>query len=326
MKKVQFKEAIGEQLAHDICEIKGQKIKQVAFKRGHIIRHEDEDYLLELGKQNFFVLEAGDEDLIHEEDAARIMFDTINNGDFTATNVSMGKISFLAKHDGFFCVNPKLLADFNYLGAISAASINQMRYVQKGQEVASMRIIPLFTTSAHIKQIKNFAHAQDMFKILPITNTNIHQITTGSEVASGRIQDGFKPKLTQILQQFQLDIAKYSVITDEKDLITAQILEAKASGAKLILVTGGMSVDPDDLTPGAIKATGANIITYGTPIIPGSMFLYAELDGTPILGLPGAVIFEDKTAFDLLLPYALTNTEISNYEIMQMSVGGMLNA
>lgn len=325
MKKVKFENAVGQRLAHDICEIKGEHIKRVAFKRGHLITASDHDYLAELGKQHFFVLEAGDESLVHEEDAAYAMFDTINNGDFSCSPVSMGKISFIANKDGFFVVDKKLLTDFNYLGEISAASIPNMRYVKKGQEVASMRIIPLFTTVAKLESIKSFKNATAMFKIATIENTKISQITTGSEVASGLIDDGFKPKLDSILDRYDLTISDYSVVTDNKGLISEQITSAKAKGAELILVTGGMSVDPDDLTPGAIKDSGANIITYGTPIIPGSMFLYGVLDGTPILGLPGAVIFEQKTAFDLLLPYALTNTEISNYEIMEMSVGGMLN-
>lgn len=325
MKKVKFEAAIGNKLAHDICEIKGQDIKRVAFKRGHLITENDKEYMAELGKQNFYILEDGDDNLVHEEDAAHIMFETINNGDFEVTNVSMGKISFIAKNDGFFFVNKQLLTDFNYLGEISAASIQNMRFVKKGDEVASMRIIPLFTTSEKIEQIKQFSNAKEMFKVLPIENTNIHQITTGSEVASGIIEDGFKPKLQEILERYNLSISNYQIVTDNKEDITNAILNAKSNGAELILVTGGMSVDPDDLTPGAIKDSKANIITYGTPIIPGSMFLYGTLDGTPILGLPGAVIFEKKTAFDLLLPYALTNTAITNYQIMEMSVGGMLN-
>lgn len=325
MKKVNFKQAVGSKLAHDICEIKGTEIKRVAFKRGHLIKTEDCEYLQSLGKQHFYILEDDDEDLVHEEDAARIMFETINNGDFYGSDVAMGKISFLAQHDGFFAVDKALLTDFNCLGQISAASISNMRYVKQGQEVASMRIIPLFTTNDHIAQIKAFNNAKAMFKIIPIKNTNISQITTGSEVASGKIADGFKPKLTQILNQFGLVVNDYSIVTDETKLIKNQILAQVANGANLILVTGGMSVDPDDLTPGAIKAAGAEIITYGTPIIPGSMFMYATLGETVILGLPGAVIFEARTAFDLLLPYALTSTEISNYQIMEMAVGGMLN-
>ncbi len=325
MKKVTFKEAIGERLAHDICEIQNEDIKRVAFKRNHTISVDDEQYLSRLGKKHFYVLEDGDDHLIHEEDAARIMFETINNGHFLESDIAMGKINFLAKTDGFFQVDSHLLTNFNLLGNISAACINNMSYVKKGQVVASMRIISLFTTKQHIDKIKNFNHAQAMFRILPIKASNIHQITTGSEVASALVEDGFKPKLDDKLNTFDLTINNYQVVIDDKFEITNKITGALNAGADLILVTGGMSVDPDDLTPGAIKDSGANIITYGTPIIPGSMFLYSTHKDAVILGLPGAVIFEQTTAFDLLLPYALTKTNIDQKDIMMMAVGGLLD-
>ncbi len=324
MKKVSFENAIGQKLAHDICEIISEK-KHVAFKRGHVVTSDDKDYLQRLGKNNFYVLDENDTDLIHEEDAASIIFETINDGSFYQSAISMGKISFLAKKDGFFTVNKELLTNFNLLGDISCGCIANMTYVKKGCEVASVRIIPLFTTSAHITAIKSFANAQNIFSILDIQNTNIHQITTGSEVAKGIIKDAFHSKLNSKLATFNLAINNYVIVEDNKELIINQIKNSIDQNAHLILITGGMSVDPDDLTPGAIKDVGANIITYGTPIIPGSMFLYSVLNDTPLLGLPGAVIFEEKTAFDLLLPYALTNKQITTKQIMEMSVGGLLN-
>lgn len=322
MRKVNFTEALRMPLAHDICEIKGQEIKRAAFKRGHIITEEDENYLLELGKQHFYVLEEGDENLIHEEDAAMHMYKHFANDDFKPSPISMGKISFIANTEGFFRVNKQLLTDLNMLGEISAACKPDFKYVKAGSEVASMRIIPLFTTTDKLDEISKLAN--NLFSISKINVNNISLITTGSEVASGKIEDGFKPKLDQILSSFNLTIQDYTVVTDDKKLITAKIIDSLEKNPDVILVTGGMSVDPDDLTPGAIKGSGANIITYGTPIIPGSMLLYGLINGIPIMGLPGAVIFEQKTAFDMLLPYALTNTPITKSEIMEMCVGGML--
>ncbi|MFV0246697.1 MAG: molybdopterin-binding protein [Mycoplasmatales bacterium] len=323
MIRVNLQEAIGYPLAHDIVSIK-ETSKEVAFKRGHIIKDKDQKLLLSLGKQNIYILEPSDNNLIHEEDAAFIIFDTINNNDFICSEVSLGKVSFIANKEGFFTVNKELITKFNMLGDISLASIKDMTYVNKGDIVASVRIIPLFTTTSHIDLIKSFKDAKDMFSILTITNTNIHQITTGSEVYSKKIEDAFKPTIENKLEKFGLKVSSYNVVSDDKELIKEQINDSLSLGANIILVTGGMSVDPDDLTPGAIKDTGSNIIAYGTPIIPGSMFLYSKHNNTYILGLPGAVIFEDITAFDLLLPYALVNKHISKEDIMSMSVGGLL--
>ncbi len=326
MKKVSFKDAINQHLAHDICEIKGTTTKRVAFKRNHLIKKEDEEKFLELGKKNFYILEKGDEDLIHEEDAANIIADKCNqNNHFYKSDISMGKINLLANKEGFFKVSHEDLINLNLLGDISCSSISNYTYVKKGDLIASMRIIPLFTTKSKIKQINNLKTKEDIFQIIEPKIKKVAIVTTGSEIFSGKIKDGFYPRLKEKLENFNLHIKKQVLVDDKKEDITKAILEFENKGYDLILATGGMSVDPDDLTPGAIKDSGANIISYGTPIIPGSMFLLSYLNNSTILGLPGAVIYEEKTAFDVLLPKVLLKEKLTNYDVQSFAIGGILH-
>lgn len=325
MKKVAFKDAVNQHLAHDICEIEGQTIKRVAFKRNHLITDKDEEVFLKLGKKHFYVLENGDDNLIHEEDAARVLADKCNqNQQFNQSNVSMGKINLMAQTNGFFKVSATDLINLNLLGEISCGSISNYSYVQTNDLVASMRIIPLFTTKAKIKAINELQTSTDIFQIIKPKVTKIGVITTGSEVFSGKVTDGFYPRLQEKLGQFDLTISKQVFVDDQKKEITAAINQFEQDGYDLILVTGGMSVDPDDLTPGAIKATGANIISYGSPVIPGSMFLVAYLNQATVLGLPGAVIYEKRTAFDVVLPQVLLKERLTNYDIQSLAIGGIL--
>ncbi len=325
MKKVAFKDAVNQRLAHDICEIEGQTIKRVAFKRNHLITDKDEEVFLKLGKKHFYVLENGDDNLIHEEDAARVLADKCNqNQQFNQSNVSMGKINLMAQTNGFFKVSATDLINLNLLGEISCGSISNYSYVQTNDLVASMRIIPLFTTKAKIKAINELQTSTDIFQIIKPKVTKIGVITTGSEVFSGKVTDGFYPRLQEKLGQFDLTISKQVFVDDQKKEITAAINQFEQDGYDLILVTGGMSVDPDDLTPGAIKATGANIISYGSPVIPGSMFLVAYLNQATVLGLPGAVIYEKRTAFDVVLPQVLLKERLTNYDIQSLAIGGIL--
>ncbi len=325
MKKVAFKDAVNQHLAHDICEIEGQTIKRVAFKRNHLITDKDEEVFLKLGKKHFYVLENGDDNLIHEEDAARVLADKCNqNQQFNQSDVSMGKINLMAQTNGFFKVSATDLINLNLLGEISCGSISNYSYVQTNDLVASMRIIPLFTTKAKIKAINELQTSTDIFQIIKPKVTKIGVITTGSEVFSGKVTDGFYPRLQEKLGQFDLTISKQVFVDDQKKEITAAINQFEQDGYDLILVTGGMSVDPDDLTPGAIKATGANIISYGSPVIPGSMFLVAYLNQATVLGLPGAVIYEKRTAFDVVLPQVLLKERLTNYDIQSLAIGGIL--
>ncbi len=325
MKKVAFKAAVNHHLAHDICEIEGQTIKRVAFKRNHLITDNDEELFLKLGKKHFYILEAGDENLIHEEDAARVLAAKCNqNQQFNQSDVSMGKINLTARTNGFLKVSPNDLINLNLLGEISCGSIANYSYVQAGDLIASMRIIPLFTTKEKITAINELQTSADIFQIIKPQVSKIGVITTGSEVFSGRVTDGFYPRLQEKLAHFDSTITKQVFVDDQKNDITAAIIDFEQAGYDLILVTGGMSVDPDDLTPGAIKDSGAKIVSYGSPIIPGSMFLIAYLNNATIVGLPGAVIYEKRTAFDVVLPQILLKEKLTNYDIQSLAIGGIL--
>ncbi len=325
MKKVPFKDAIGEKLAHDICEIKPGVVKGRAFKRGYVIKQEDEAYFNELGKQHFYIMSDEDSDLIHEEDAAMMIAQKLNNGDFYYSDISLGKISLIANHDGFFEVSTKDLTDFNMLGDLSVATINRHRFVKKGDIVCSLRIVPLYIDKDKLNQILSHQFENTIVQIKPIEVKRVCVITTGSEVYNKKIEDGFYPVLKEKFNNFNLEIDKQYIVDDKMPMIKERLSEVLTQDYDLVLMTGGMSVDPDDLTPGAIKECGVDIITYGTPIIPGSMFLYGYHNDTVVMGLPGAVIYETKTAFDLLLPYSLMKQKITKRDIMSYSHGGLLD-
>ena len=108
------------------------------------------------------------------------------------------------------------------------------------------------------------------------------------------------------------------------DNIISAIKEIRKKGVDIILCSGGMSVDPDDNTPGAIKNSGAEIVTYGAPVLPGAMFLLGYFDdGTPIMGLPGCVMFAGATVFDLVLPKVAAGIKVAKKDIVKLGNGGL---
>ena len=91
-----------------------------------------------------------------------------------------------------------------------------------------------------------------------------------------------------------------------------------------LLCTGGMSVDPDDNTPGGIRQSGARIVTYGAPVLPGAMFLLGYYDdGTPVMGLPGCVMYAGATIFDLVLPWVAADVSVTKEWIVSLGEGGL---
>lgn len=321
MKKIRVEDAVGSILCHDITQIIPGKIKDRAFKKGHIIREEDIPVLLSLGKDNIYVWEHR-EGTLHENDAAIRLKELTAGEGLGFSEIKEGKIDFIAEKDGLLKVDAEGVFRLNSLGEISFATLHNNMIVKKGQKVAGTRVIPLVIDESKILKAEEIIKDK-LVKVIPIKPKKVGIVTTGNEVYHGRIKDAFGPVIVKKVQEFGCEVLGQTILPDDKDKITEAIKEWKNRGAELIVCSGGMSVDPDDVTPGAIKATGAELVTYGSPVLPGAMFLLAYFENIPVMGLPGCVMYSKRTVFDLILPRALADEKISYEDIMALGHGGL---
>jgi hypothetical protein len=322
LKVIPVEEAVGLPLAHDITEIVPGKHKGPAFRRGHIVREEDISKLLDVGKRNLYVMEL-DRDELHEEDAAHRLAKAAAGPHLKLVGPSEGRVNLVAEISGLLKIDSDLLYRFNSLGNLIMATLLSDRYVNKGDVVAGTRTIPVVVKQELIQRAEALCKDHPIVRILPMPARRIHLIVTGSEVYTGRIQDGFEPVVRRKAAAMGSDLADKQVANDDPDQIAKLIQEAQRVGAEIILVSGGMSVDPDDKTPEGIRRSGAIIESHGFPVLPGSMFLMAHLNGTPILGLSGCVLHDPFSAFDILLPRLLAGDKITRADIMAMGHGGL---
>ncbi len=322
LKVIPVEEAVGLPLAHDITEIVPGKHKGPAFRRGHIIRPEDVAKLLDVGKAHIYVMELEKNEL-HEEDAARRLARAAAGAHLRLTEPVEGRVNLVAEIAGLLKIDADLLYRFNDLGDLMLATLPSNRYVKKGDVVAGTRTIPLLVKEELIQKAEALCRERPIVTIRPIASKRIHLIVTGSEVFTGRIQDGFEPVVRRKLAEMGSDLEAKKLSPDDPGAIAGHIKDSYQAGAELILVSGGMSVDPDDLTPEGIRRSGAKVECHGFPVLPGSMFLMAYLKETPILGLSGCVLHDSVTAFDLLLPRLLAGEKITRSEIIAMGHGGL---
>lgn len=322
LKVIPVEQAVGLPLAHDITEIVPGKHKGPAFRRGHIVRPEDIGKLLDVGKRNLYVIEL-EKDELHEEEAARRLAEAAAGAHLKLTDPTEGRVNLVAEISGLLKVDAELLFQFNSLGDLMMATLTSDRYVSEGEVVAGTRTIPVIVREELIRRAEDLCKNGPIVQVLSIPARRIHLIVTGSEVYTGRIRDGFEPVVRKKTRAMGSDLADKQLANDDPDQIADLIRGAKAAGAELILVSGGMSVDPDDKTPEGIRRSGARIESHGFPILPGSMFLMAYLNDTPILGLSGCVLHDPVTAFDILLPRLLAGEKIDRSDIMTMGHGGL---
>lgn len=318
-----MQKAVGMVLAHDITRIVPGEFKGVGFKRGHVVTEEDIPELLKLGKQSLFVMNLGNSRL-HEDDAATRIARAISGDGVRWTSPSEGKSSLVATRKGLLRVNPSALLRINRMGDIIVSTLKTDFPCKEGQTVAATRIIPLTIPKRKIERLELMAQKlRPVIEVLPYRRLKVGAVVTGSEIFDGLIKDEFDRYIGQKLSEHGCQLQRKIVVRDDASVIARAISELKDLGCELIVTTGGLSVDPDDVTRRGVRMTGARVIIYGTPILPGAMFLYARLDGTPILGLPACVYYHQTTIFDVMFPRILAGVEITKDEVAAMGHGGL---
>lgn len=322
MKVIKTEDAIGHVLCQDMTQIIPGKYKDARFRKGHIVTKEDIPILLSMGKENLYVWEMK-EGILHENDAALRMCNMCISDGMVKSEVKEGKIEITASEEGLFVVDTNRLNQINSIDELMIATIHGNTLVKPGDKLCGTRVIPLVIEEEKIKQAETITNGKPILSLLPLKLKKAGIITTGSEVFHGRIEDSFTPVVKKKLAEVHIETVKHILLDDGIDNIVAAIDEMKSSGVDVIICTGGMSVDPDDNTPGAIKKAGAEIVTYGAPVLPGAMFLLGYLGECPIMGLPGCVMYAKATIFDMVLPRIAAGIKMTKKDFVEMGEGGL---
>ena len=329
MRTVAVQDAIGHVLCHDLTRIVKGETKGPAFRKGHVVREEDIPLLLSMGKENLFVWEK-QEGFLHENEAA-LELDAICRGqNIRQSEIVEGKIQHFAAIDGLFHVDVRSLEALNAIDGLIVVTQKTWTPVKKGELLAGMKAIPLVIAEEKLREARA-ACPSPFLEVLPYTVKSAGIVTTGSEIAKGRINDTFTPVVKEKLKNYGIEVCAHEISCDGADEVAASIERVRAAKPELILCTGGMSVDPDDGTPGAIRQAvekdGGAVIRYGAPVMPGAMFLLAHFaNGTPIAGLPGCVMFAGATIFDFVLPRLAAGIMPDKHDIIKMGHGGLCTA
>jgi len=323
MRRIETVHAVGHVLCHDLTRIIPGEWKGAQFLKGHVVTEEDIPMLLSMGKDHLFVWEM-DENHLHENDAALRLGALCENEWMRHGDIREGKLELFATRDGLFTVDTQRLAAVNSLEEIMIATRHTNTAVRAGDKLCGTRIIPLVIEKSRLEQAEAIGAGKPLLTLTPFKPMKAGIVTTGNEVFHRRIEDRFTPIVREKLAAFGIETAWQTTTDDAVENILQAILQMREKKADLILCTGGMSVDPDDCTPAAIRYSGARIVTYGAPVLPGAMLLVGYFDdGVPILGLPGCVMYAKATVFDLVLPRVAAGVEIARRDIVNLGCGGL---
>ncbi|TCS77011.1 molybdenum cofactor synthesis domain-containing protein [Muricomes intestini] len=322
MKLIRTEDAVGSVLCHDITQIIPGVMKDAVFRKGHIVTEEDIPVLLSVGKEHLYVWE-NQEGMLHENDAAEVLRRVCQGDYMTPTEAKEGKIELRADCDGLLKVDRKKLNQINGMGQIVIASRHGNFPVKKNDKLVGMRVVPLVIEEEKMNKVEEFCGDKPIFQILPFHKMKAGIVTTGSEVYHGRITDKFTPVVIEKLEEYGVEVLGSKPCDDDSEMVTGAIQDWIRQGAEMVVCTGGMSVDPDDMTPLSIRNASNEVITYGAPVLPGAMFMLAYNGDIPIMGLPGCVMYSKRTIFDLMLPRLVAGERLKAEDFTVLGEGGL---
>jgi len=323
LKKVKLDEAIGMVLAHDVTKVIPGRFKGPGFRRGHVIREEDIPELLKIGKEHVYVMELGAGE-VHEEEAALRIAQTIAGSGIEFSQAGEARVNLKAKIPGLLKIAVSLLKEINSLGEITIATLHNNTVCQAGTTVTGIKVTPLIINENSLREVEKICQSKGkVIEVIPIKQKRIGIVITGNEVFEGRIEDKFGEVMQRKVKALGSVIGHKVIVPDNIDMIVQALRELKAKGSEIIVACGGLSVDPDDVTVAGVRQAGAEIISYGAPVMPGAMFLYAMWGDIPIVGAQAAVIYHSITIFDLILPRVLAEEKICRQDIVELGHGGL---
>jgi molybdenum cofactor synthesis domain-containing protein len=326
LEEVKVEDAVGMILSHDLTQIIPGQFKGRLFKKGHKIQDADIPALLRIGKEHIYVMKL-QPGFIHEDEASMRIARAVSGQHISLTEVNEGKVNVQSTILGLASVRQEMIDEINAFDQVILSTIRTNTVVKQGQSLAGTRVIPLIIEEETIRNIEVYAERYkrndlSMIEVKPFHPLRVGMITTGSEVVKGLIPDKFGPIVQTKIEAWGSVIVDQKFVIDDQERIIQEIHAFIKQGVDLILVTGGMSVDPDDRTPGAIQQSGAQVVSYGTPMLPGSMLMIAYLGDVPIMGLPGCVMHDPFTSFDVLLARICAKERIVRQDIIEMGYGG----
>ncbi len=323
LQTVEVQNSVGKMICHDITKVTRGEFKDAIFRKGHIVQPDDIPVLLKIGKENLYIMELDSGD-IHEDIAGIRLGTAVAGNGIYWRGPKESKVSLYAEYDGLLKINVDALEAINDLPDVILSTLHNNSVVKKDDLLAGTKVIPLVVPEETVAAAENICReAGWVTEVVPFKSLKAGLVITGNEVYKQRIRDGFGPVIKEKMQVFGQDVLRIDYAPDDCEDISSKIKKMVDDGAGLVMVTGGMSVDPDDVTPKAISLTGAEVIRYGAPVMPGAMFMLAYLNNVPVMGVPACGMFFKTTIVDILLPRILVGERLTKRDITLLGHGGL---
>ncbi len=266
-----------------------------------------------------------DPDDVHEDEAARLVAAAVSGANLTATAPFTGRANLFSKALGLVVVDAARLDALNEIDeSITVATLAPFGVVAPKQMVATIKIIPFATPRAALDRVLALA-GEALVSVAPFRPLKTGLVQTTLAGTRAKVLDKATETTRARLEGLGGTLAAERRVAHDEAAIAGALAELRALGCDLFLVVGASAiVDRRDTIPAGIERAGGRVIHFGMPVDPGNLLLTAELDGKPVIGLPGCAKSPKFNGFDMVLQRLAAGLTVGRAEIMRMGAGGLL--
>ena len=336
---IDIADAVGTVLSHDLTLIDAARgYKGARFKKGHVVAEDDVELLKRMGREHLSILEL-DSDEVHEDDAALRVAEALRkisscadaSGNspfprsfpFSIKGPSEGKCSLVAEAEGLLLFDEERVHTINLDENWVFSTLPNKIPVLKGHTVAAWRVAPLVVKENVVRHAERAISPFELRSFRPLRTA---LVTTGREIWEGKVEDAFSAKLAKKLSLYKAPLIAHETAPDDKAIIRQRIEAVISKGAEVVLCTGGMSVDADDVTPAAIRDVASEVVFRWTPALPGSNLMLAKKGSVFLLGVPACAAHAEITVLDTVMHRLYAGLSLTNKEVRRWGVGGLCRA
>ena len=296
------------------------------LKKGRALSADDIAALADAGVDSVVVarLEAGD---VGEDAAAARIAAAIAGPGLSATTAFTGRCNLIAEVAGIVGCDPAAVNALNLIDeGITLATLPAYDVVRPGQMVGTIKVIPFAVPEACVAACQTHARKHlPLLRVAPFRQRPAALIQTSLAASKKTVLDKTAAVTRARLKALGNELTHEDRCAHDVEALAGAIKHQRGDGAELLLISGASAiVDRRDVIPEAIHQAGGRVVHFGMPVDPGNLILLGEIDGFPVLGLPGCARSPKLNGFDWVLARLLADIPVGSDAVMRMGAGGLL--
>ena len=291
------------------------------FHKGHRLAEADLPRLPDLERPIHAV--RLDPDDLHEDEAGARLARAVAGDGLEVRGPAQSRYNLVATVKGLLRVEPPAVLALNRLDGIAVFTLPDRLAVVPGRVVAGVKITPVALPEATVREAEALAAATPVVRVAPFRPLRVAVIAT--EGMEGRVRDRFQETVRRKVGWYGATVLGFDDLPNEPAAVAAAIERAVADGADLVPAAGGNTIDPLDPALLALDNVGAEMVRFGAPAHPGSMFWLAYRGETPIFNLASCTMYSKATVADLILPWIMAGERVDADDVAALGYGGLLD-